>query len=155
MTVFLVRHAKAGSRHSFDGPDELRPLSRKGRDQADALVAVLGGEPLTRILTSRYVRCRETVEPLAGKLGLEVEDHDALAEGASMAEGVALLRSLAGTSAVLCTHGDVIPTVLEAFADLDGLELPPDFRYPKGSTWKLAGDGNGRFVSAEYVAPPA
>ena len=157
MKVFLVRHAKAGTRSGFDGPDELRPLTRKGREQAEALVRVLADEPITRILTSSYVRCRQSVEPLGVKLGVAVEDHAALAEGAPVVEGVRLLRSLveAGTTAVLCSHGDVIPALLDALADLDGLELPPDYRYPKGSTWALTTGEDGRFVTAEYVAPPA
>ena len=35
MTILLVRHARAGSRKDWDGPDEKRPLSKKGRRQAD------------------------------------------------------------------------------------------------------------------------
>ena len=73
MDVFVVRHAKAGSRRRFDGDDTLRPLSSNGQVQAKALVELLVRSDATRILTSPYTRCIETVAPLAKKLGLEVE----------------------------------------------------------------------------------
>ena len=37
---------------------------------------------MTRILSSDYVRCRQTVLPLAERIGRKVEDHEALREGA-------------------------------------------------------------------------
>src|SRR3954468_14449896 len=154
MPVLLVRHAKAGDRSSWDGPDPLRPLSRKGQLQADALVVLLGNEPITSILSSRYVRCTQTVEPLARKLSLPVETHKALAEGASVSAGVKLLWAVAGTTTVLCSHGDIVPTMLDTLAHTDGLPLPEDFEYAKGSTWVLRDDGKGRYVSAEYLPPP-
>ena len=38
MSLLVVRHARAGSRRHWDGPDETRPLSGRGRRQAKALV---------------------------------------------------------------------------------------------------------------------
>lgn len=154
MPVLLVRHAKAGDRSRWDGPDAQRPLSRKGELQADGLVMLLGNEPITSILSSPYVRCTQTVEPLARKLGLTVETHKALAEGASVTSGIKLLRAICGTTTVLCSHGDVVPTLLDTLTATDGLPLPEDFEYAKGSTWILRDDGNGRYVSAEYLPPP-
>ncbi|MCM3523284.1 transcription-repair coupling factor, partial [Curtobacterium sp. P97] len=40
-TLVLVRHASAGERADFDGPDDLRPLDGRGRAQADRLAQVL------------------------------------------------------------------------------------------------------------------
>jgi 8-oxo-dGTP diphosphatase len=152
MHVYLVRHGKAGSRHDWDGPDELRPLSKKGRRQADALVARLFDRPIARVLSSPFVRCVETVEPLADKLGLVVERADALAEGTSRHKVLELARSLEKPGAVLCTHGDVIPLLLEALIEEDGLVLPQDYPYAKGSTWDLT-EKDGRFAKATYIAP--
>ena len=59
-----------GSRSAWDGPDEQRPLSKAGRRQAAALAKLLGDEPIGRIVSSPYVRCRETVAPLAERIGL-------------------------------------------------------------------------------------
>ena len=74
MALYLVRHAKAGQRDRWDGPDHLRPLTRAGRAQAQALAAWLANEPISRLLSSPYVRCIQTLEPLSQKLPAQ-SDH--------------------------------------------------------------------------------
>ena len=153
----MVRHAKAGDRRKWEGPDRLRPVSKKGSKQADALVALLTDRGVTRILSSPFVRCVQTVQPLADRLGLKVEETDALAEGATPPEVVRLAREAAGEdgAVVLCTHGDVIPTLLDTLALTDALKLPDDYPCAKGSTWRLIPDGSGRFATAEYLRAPS
>lgn len=151
MPVLLVRHAHAGSRKEWLGPDEDRPLSAKGARQAEGLVAVVATYAPQRIISSPFRRCVATVEPLAADLGLRVEHSVALAEGAS-GEAVALVRSLADDKVALCTHGDVIPEVLVALADEDRLDLGPRPRQQKGSVWVLEATG-GRFTRAQYLPP--
>jgi 8-oxo-(d)GTP phosphatase len=80
--VFLVRHASAGNRKKWTGDDRLRPLDEHGFREAEGLVELLQEGRPTRVLSSGYVRCRQTVEPLAEALGLEVEEYAELAEGA-------------------------------------------------------------------------
>lgn len=106
MNVVLLRHACAGKRDEWAGDDRLRPLDERGRSQALALVVELRALGIKRALSSPYVRCVETVEPL----GLPVELDERLAEGASRDDANALLQSL--EDAVACTHGDVIELVL-------------------------------------------
>jgi phosphohistidine phosphatase SixA len=106
MSVVLLRHASAGDREQWEGDDRLRPLDRKGRKQAEKLRERLLAAGVTRVLSSPYVRCVQTVEPL----GLEIELDDRLAEGAPRAATLALLAEL--EAAVACTHGDVIENVL-------------------------------------------
>lgn len=147
-----MRHAKAGSRRNWEGPDRDRPLSGKGRRQAEGLVHLLADRPVRRVLSSPYVRCVQTVEPLAEKLGLPVEEAPALAEDAAPADAVELLRNLASSSAVLCTHGDLIPPVLDTLAASEGLPLPPDYPFAKGSVWELD-VLSGRWLAARYLPP--
>ncbi len=151
-----MRHAKAGQRGKWDGPDELRPLSRAGWRQADRLVAVLADRGVRRVLSSPFRRCVQTVEPLAASLGLRVEQEPALAEGPDDGQAMALVRGLrrADTSAVLCTHGDVVPVVLDTLAREDGVPLPADYPHEKGSTWELKHDAT-RFTAARYLPPPS
>lgn len=151
MTLLLIRHAAAGSRKDWKGDDRSRPLSPKGQRQAKALVEQLEPWAPSRVLSSPYLRCIETVRPLAGELGLKVEAVDELAEGAGL-DAVHLVRSLHDTHVALCTHGDVIPEILVALADEDHLDLGPSPRQAKGSTWVLESK-NGRFISATYVPP--
>ena len=108
MSVFvLVRHASAGSRREWVGDDRLRPLDKRGGKRARRLVEELAGREIDRIVSSPYVRCVETVRPLAGARGLELEERTEIAEGASRAETFGLLGELDGTAFLLCTHGDV------------------------------------------------
>ena len=106
MTVVLVRHASAGDRDKWDGDDRLRPLDRRGRKCAKALCDRLLELGATRVLSSPYLRCMQTVEPLG--IGIELDDR--LAEGAPREETLALLADAEG--AVACTHGDVIENVI-------------------------------------------
>jgi phosphohistidine phosphatase SixA len=139
MAVLLVRHAKAGNRETWDGPDDLRPLTAKGEAQADALVDLLAPFDVVRVLSSPYLRCSQTVAPLAAARGLVVEPADDLAEGHGAA-GRALVRSLLAKpgDAVLCTHGDVVEEVL------DDLDVHRDGWTRKGATWVLEEGGLAR-----------
>lgn len=136
MSVLLVRHAKAGDRETWDAPDDLRPISAKGQAQAGALVDLLAGYEIDRVLSSPYLRCTQTVAPLAAARGLTVEPCDDLAEGEGRA-GVALARSLVSEPGytVLCSHGDVVEEVLDAL----GVERDGSTR--KGATWVLEEPG--------------
>jgi broad specificity phosphatase PhoE len=152
VTIHLVRHAKAGSRKAWSGDDALRPLSKAGRTQARAVAKSLADAGITRIVSSPFVRCRETIEPLAQRLGIEVTLSDALAEGASLTDALRLVEKLSDENVVLCSHGDVIGELLRHYASA-GVELDDD-RLEKASVWVLdAPDGVVR--SAHYMPPPS
>ena len=104
--VVLLRHASAGDRAAWTGDDRLRPLDERGRAQAAALRSRLLALGVTRVLSSPYVRCTQTVAPL----GLDIELDERLAEGAPRAETFALLAEV--DAAVACTHGDVVENVI-------------------------------------------
>lgn len=150
--IILLRHAKAGDRSQWDGDDRLRPLSRVGHAQAFAIVDQLADAHFERIVSSPYVRCMETVVPLAGARGVAIEPSEALAEGAPRHEALALIGKHVEHGAVLCTHGDVLPMVLTHLAS-HGVDVGPDPRCPKGSTWALETTGTD-IVAARYLAPP-
>ena len=69
VTLVVVRHGSAGDRDEWDDDDRLRPLDKKGRKQAARLVDVLAGSRIERIVSSPYLRCVQTVEPLARARG--------------------------------------------------------------------------------------
>jgi 8-oxo-dGTP diphosphatase len=108
VTSVLLRHASAGHRLDAYGDDHLRPLDARGRRQAAELVELLRPLEVRRVVSSPYVRCVETVEPLAAALRLPVEQDERLAEGAS-GGALDLLRE---DGVVACTHGDVVEEVL-------------------------------------------
>jgi phosphohistidine phosphatase SixA len=152
VTIYLVRHAKAGSRKAWSGDDDLRPLSKAGRSQARAVAKALEGVGIDRIVSSPFVRCRETVEPLAQRIDVEVEISDALAEGASLPDSLQLIEKLSGENVACCSHGDVLGDLLHHFARA-GVALDDD-RLEKASVWVLD-TVNGEVRSARYVPPPS
>ena len=85
MTSVLLRHAAAGDREHWDGDDFHRPLDARGRRQSAELVGLLRPFGARRVVSSPYVRCVQTVEPLAAALGLPLELDERLAEGAGRA----------------------------------------------------------------------
>jgi 8-oxo-dGTP diphosphatase len=151
MAIYFVRHAKASSRSAWAGDDHLRPLTTAGRAQAVALAELLGNEASV-LLSSPYVRCRETLAPLGQQLGVEVTDHPALSEGMPFEPVLELLSTLPD-GAVLCSHGDVIPDTIAALARRGTvLRGQPDWR--KASTWVLERNGDGLIVAMSVWAPP-
>lgn len=149
--IYLVRHAKAGDRDAWTEDDRLRPLTKKGRIQAEGLVGLLEDRDVDLVLSSPSVRCVQTVRPLALSRKVAVEEVDALAEGTPGRDAIELLRSTGG-GVVACSHGDVIPSVVTSL-ERRGLDLvdPPEWK--KGSTWILERDG-GLFTTARYLPPP-
>ena len=85
MRVLLVRHAHAGSKKAFTGDDDLRPLNRRGRREAEALARTLAKYRPAVMLSSPSARCVQTVEPLAARLKLDVQSTPALATDAGTA----------------------------------------------------------------------
>ena len=65
MTLYIVRHAKAGKRSEWDGPDTLRPLSDKGWEQSQAIAEKLIDLKPSSLISSPAVRCMQTLEPLS------------------------------------------------------------------------------------------
>ena len=152
MSTYLVRHAKAGSRKTWDGDDFSRPVSPSGRKQADAMAARLVDGGLTSLWSSPYVRCLETLEPLAELVGLRIKTDQRLAEGARFEDTLELLEE-SGDGAVLCTHGDVLEEVAAALARR-GMHIVGDVDWRKGTIWVLERDGDA-FATATPEPPPA
>ncbi len=154
-TVWLVRHAAAGDRSAWQEDDRTRPITKRGQKQAEAISSMLAPHGVDAVFSSPYVRCRQTVAPLAESVGLEVTDSDRLAEGARDKETLEWFLTMGGKHIVACSHGDVIPGVIRR---LDAMGVPlysPSgvFDAKKGSIWTLALEG-GRVVSATYTPPP-
>jgi 8-oxo-dGTP diphosphatase len=152
-TIHLIRHAKAKNRLTWEEPDYLRPLTKRGRREALAIAARLGEEPLTRLVSSPFVRCLQTLEPLAVVLDLPIETTDALAEGADGESAADLMLSLAGNDLIACcTHGDVVFEVVDLVAR-SGVPLDGPHAAAVASTWVLEVE-DGRFAGGRFVDQP-
>ena len=156
--LVLVRHGKAGSRSEWAGPDDERPLDRRGRAQAARLAEVLPAFGPVEVLTAPPLRCRQTVQPLAERLGLEVRPAPELGEEGFADDpgaGLALLERLLeprpdGGVAVVSSQGGAIPSALlhlgvrwEGHGPAAGRLFPPA---AKGSCWVLGGRAGSLFA---------
>jgi 8-oxo-dGTP diphosphatase len=149
--IYLVRHAKAGERRVWEGNDEVRPLSKHGWRQSEAIAKRLTKKGATSLYSSPYVRCMQTLQPLGQQLGVDVEADRRLAEGEPFEPVLELLGEVA-TGAVLCSHGDIVPAVIQALARR-GMEVEtrPDWR--KGTIWVLKRKGD-RITKGKVWPPP-
>ncbi|HEY8153741.1 MAG TPA: histidine phosphatase family protein [Myxococcota bacterium] len=153
MRVYWVRHAAAVRRSDWRRPEKLRPLTGGGHRQAHRLLELFDGAPISHLLTSPDLRCRQTLEPLAAQRGLPIQLDGRLSAGRSVGGALELLGELGDGAAVLCSHGDVIPRVIERLCD-EGLRLDRELVCEKGSVWIVDAEP-GRRARARYVPPPA
>lgn len=138
-TLVLVRHARAVKRSVWNRPtrrtpeedEATRPLtSDQGEERARALVPILAAFGVSRVVTSPWRRCADTVAPYAAATGVEVETEPAITEHAHAADSAAvravaerMLRAGEGprreehAAVALCTHRPVLPTVMEVVAE--------------------------------------
>ena len=166
MRVLLIRHAKAGDRIP-GGRDLYRPLVDEGRRRAGELADLLSDRPIVAVLSSPATRCVQTVEPLAARLGLTIDEQPDLFEGSATAHVLSLLERPtitapdashgAGGEVVVCTHGDVIPAVIEMVAEAGATVRGRGCE--TGSIWLLERCGSGweraiYFDRSRFDLPP-
>ena len=151
MTMYLLRHARAGRRSAWKGDDELRPLSKVGRRQAAALLDLLADAEIEQIVSSPYVRCVQSVQALSAERDLEIDVVDELREGAPLEDALRLVEKVSGHSTVLCTHGDIVQALLTHYK-ASGVKVGK-LRMEKGSVWAFE-TRNGRVTKASYLPPP-
>jgi 8-oxo-dGTP diphosphatase len=119
--IIALRHGKATAPTSWSGPDATRPLTERGVQQSATNVATIEAWRPLKIITSPAVRCVATVAPLAAATGIKPKQESNLSQDA-WEDGSANVREVVGkrvrkrTSAVLCSHGPVLPEILREVA---------------------------------------
>jgi 8-oxo-dGTP diphosphatase len=119
--LVALRHGKAKSRAAWTGTDASRPLTARGRRQANAIVGPLLAFGVRKIVSSPAERCMKTVAPLAASLARRIEQtplisQDAWEDGTADVRAVVGERVRARRAAVLCSHGPVLPEILSELA---------------------------------------
>lgn len=156
-TVLMIRHGTAGVKARYNGDDRDRPLDKRGRAQAESLIAQSIAFGATDVYAADRARCVQTVEPLAQELGVSINiepslTEEAYAENAEVAHERVLEIAAKGGTPVICSQGKVIPYLLEWWAKRDGMTLMSSSNR-KGSTWVLS-LSEGRLLAADYIANP-
>jgi 8-oxo-dGTP diphosphatase len=142
--VILIRHAKAGKRGEWPGPDDERPLDDTGVVDSRLLCELLALFHPSVVRSAAPRRCVETVAPL----GLPVAVDPVFNEDSDPTAATAAVRELAGAGhvAVVCSQGDIIPPVLAELTARGN----PRFATPKGSGWVLTFNGE-RLVTYDFL----
>ncbi|KAA8820968.1 NUDIX hydrolase [Bifidobacterium vespertilionis] len=116
-TVLLVRHAKAEARKTWNGTDADRPITPRGAAAAYALGRELACYNPSRLVSSPWRRCQETLKILSWQTGMPLENADPLTEDAFAADPDAawecfldqIKRTVAdGRNTAICMHRPVI-----------------------------------------------
>ncbi|HEV7148211.1 MAG TPA: NUDIX hydrolase [Pedococcus sp.] len=121
--LVIVRHATAVGRGSWSGDDSIRPLTATGRRHAQDLAPVLAAYGISRLVSSPSLRCTETLRPYAARIGAALRTKNGLSEEGYADDPARARRHLArlverGTPAAVCSHGPVIPELLDGLLSL-------------------------------------
>jgi phosphohistidine phosphatase SixA len=123
--LYLLRHAHAGSAANWDGPDAERPLSPKGRRQAQQLGAFLAERAFApdAIVSSPKLRARQTAQVVADAIGIAVTIDERLGRPLELDDVADLVARAGGTSIVLVGHDPDFSELCAAFAGAQYLPM--------------------------------
>jgi 8-oxo-(d)GTP phosphatase len=119
--LIALRHGKAVPAANWAGPDSSRPLTERGVAQAAGLVPTISAWRPRRLISSTATRCVTTVAPLAAATGIPIKRTELFSQDA-FEQGIADVRSGIGKrirsrkTAVICSHGPVLPEILHEIA---------------------------------------
>lgn len=155
--ILYVRHARAHQRRNWEGDDNLRPLDKKGRRQAEMLVPMLLPYKPTAVYSAEPDRCQATAAPLADELNVDVVVDPLFGDDAWLRNEVECKRRFtglidAGGTSVVVAQGVAIPE-MTAWLSANG-RLPLDeVEAKKSSVWVLSFNG-GQLTGADYLVSP-
>ena len=152
LKLYLIRHGHAGDPDRWEGPDDSRPLSERGRRDLRRTAAVLARRETIDILcTSPLVRAVQTAEIVAAAVGYggRLVVSEALEPEARVSRTVAWLAALEGEDSVaLCAHEPILSSLAGALLQVDRfaalrkgeavrLRLPEGPGHPGELRWRI------------------
>lgn len=154
-TLIILRHTKALERGDWDDVDSKRTLSEFGFEQAQFLIKHLEAFAIDEIYSSDYVRCVQTVTPLAKARSLHLTQVPSLNEETFELDPT---RSISFANALkqdeknilVCSHNPVIPTIVRGVLNTklknkDLIKLEP------GDAW-IIHRVRGEIVGLDYLS---
>jgi broad specificity phosphatase PhoE len=113
--IYLVRHGEKAA----EGKDPA--LTARGQARAGNIAAILSTSGVRHIYSSTTQRTRQTAQPLASALGLEVQAYDP----AQAAKVVAQVKAAGGTALVV-GHSNTVPELVRLFGGTPGTDIGDD-----------------------------
>ncbi len=126
--IIALRHGKAVSPESWDGPDSTRPLMQRGVDQSASIAHGVAAFRPASLISSTAVRCVSTIAPIARITGLEVTEVEGISQDAYASRGDRVARVVRNAldrneTTVFCSHGPVLPQIVSAVVEATGTGL--------------------------------
>ncbi|MEO5535647.1 MAG: NUDIX domain-containing protein [Pseudolysinimonas sp.] len=123
--IIALRHGKATPPETWNGPDSTRPLLPRGETQAISVAPAVAAFRPAKLISSTAVRCVTTIAPTARITGLDVAQKGEISQEAFNADGAAVRKLVEkrlrkGVTAVLCSHGPVLPQIIHSLARATG-----------------------------------
>lgn len=155
--ILFVRHGRAYERRNWEGNDNLRPLDKKGRRQAEMLVPMLLPYKPTAIYSALPDRCQLTAAPLADELSLKVQIEPLFSDDAWLSQMTDVQRRFTeivekGGISVIVGQGIIIPDLI-AWLSSQGRLPVNEIKAKKSSVWVLSFT-DGELTGADYLASP-
>ena len=114
-TIVFVRHAE--KQVDDDDPE----LTEQGRKRAQMLAGMFAAAGVTSAYATEFKRTRQTVAPLAGKRGIEIEGY-AAGDSKKFAAGLAGPGAVTGDMIFVAGHSNTVPHKVAALGGkLEGL----------------------------------
>jgi 8-oxo-dGTP diphosphatase len=131
--IIALRHGKAVPPGSWDGPDSTRPLMHRGLEQSESVAPAIAAWAPRKLISSTAVRCIATIEPVAALTGVLIKrsvsiSQDAYEDGTSRVRKVVRKRLEKREAVVLCSHGPVLPEIIDEIAGATGTPLDAPLR---------------------------
>jgi len=140
ITILLVRHAE------YLTHDTNQPLSQAGHGRAELLTRMIGEVGITDIFSSTYLRTIQTVEPLARKLGLKI--NNTMSKADELVEQVLLKQD--GKKILICGHTNTVPKIIKQLGGTS-VDPIPDNEFDNMYILTHYTHNNGEHVSTNIV----
>jgi 8-oxo-(d)GTP phosphatase len=154
-TLIILRHTKALDRGDWDTDDSQRPLSDLGWAQAQKLITRMAPYVIDEIYTSDYLRCLQTVAPLADArriVPVAVPNLNEATFEIDPQRSITFANALKQDqkNILVCSHNPIIPTMLRGILNTtlknrDLIKLEP------GDAW-IIHRVNGEIIGLDFYS---
>ena len=134
----LLRHAKAITRDEWQGDDDDRPLDSQGTFQADRLIPIYSAYKIDEVHTSDALRCFDTVNQFARRLGIKLEVSGKLSESTYKKDkdkAIDYCKEVIkeNKNILICSHNPILPKLLTKLTKKAEVETDEDKLQPAQS----------------------
>lgn len=148
-TIYVVRHAE---KDTSDAKDEDPALTPAGEARAEALRALLEGQEVDALYTTKYIRNKNTLQPLADERQLEMQQYEAHNFENLKKQ---LLEQHRGETVVVVGHSNTVLPIIEAFGAARPVEEIPESEYNFLFKLTVAPDGTASVQASQFGADAA